>query len=539
MPTWRSLASKAAASADTSSDLWSTFKPLVGTMTMEKRLHVLKANGGLCHTLEDEMMITKTLNKYNSGGDDLQILLQLKNGGRYERQVMEDSKCVIGERSRFGYSCGTQPSEWVKLNEFSSTGLPQRYLLFCAGRQKTDASTLREIQDNLDKKQIVKEWTDLLNKIFEHHVETLVEDKFKDYKQGSDAMALFDTEWNELETTIQEGENNFDAQPRLTALGKQKDVILGLPAIFTAVCQAFTLLNSENEEEEKWCTTITASQQGFANDISRFCRGCYMAMMGAVVHEGGTTNVLSGKEIRLRAVLLLPGKILSLSAMRHKKLVLPGECFDPKKGKPDLVATFKEVQARGLGELKDRKNNCGKVPKGATKQDFYKLAFNESNADMKAALLKLNIERDEYEAAFEREIKFGPHMDPPPRPSTSKPKAKTVESSSKARPGKRLRENDKSNSTQSQRTPLGIKSNSTSKEEGSNQRTPLGTLKPNVMSFTPKGDVNELSLDLTPPKPQVNDDSSSDSADSDFEEEEDSEAQARRKSIPGTNGLEF
>ena len=79
---------------------------------MEKRLTNLARNGDTvrrkrCNT-------TRLSTKYNSGGDDLQVHLQLKGGGRYERQVMDDSKCVSGERSMFLHTAGTQPSEWCK-----------------------------------------------------------------------------------------------------------------------------------------------------------------------------------------------------------------------------------------------------------------------------------------------------------------------------------------------------------------------------------------------------------------------------------------
>ena len=47
------------------------FELLAGTSTMEKRMHDLNRNRGILMVLEDEMLMTKTLNKYNTGGDDM------------------------------------------------------------------------------------------------------------------------------------------------------------------------------------------------------------------------------------------------------------------------------------------------------------------------------------------------------------------------------------------------------------------------------------------------------------------------------------
>ena len=246
-----------------------------------------------------------------------------------------------------------------------------------------------------------------------------------------------------------------------------------MPAVFTAVNQGLHFVHGEKKEDDEWCTSITEDQQGFANHISQYTRNCYLTMMGGQVdEEDGTSQQLTGKMIRLRAAMLLPGRVISISALLHKKVNLGGERWTANaKAKNELLDMFQAAEKLGLGSLKKRSDEKKVKARGATKQDFHKATFEDSNDKLKTQFIRMNIDIEDYKAAFDRQDKYGSGADPIPRPSTTK--KELVE---KSRPPKRLRDADA--------TP----------------RKPLADLKPNTMIYTPPdpsaGGVSQLSLDL-------------------------------------------
>jgi hypothetical protein len=147
------------------------------------------------------------------------VHLQFKGGGRYERNVMDDSKCVVGERSMFVHTGGSQPVKWCKLVEqHQGTGLPQRYMVFVVERRTIDAENLREEQNKLDYDAIQKRWCQLLDGIFQVHSFTLLGSRnYVDYQHSDEALCVFNKEWNELESAIHTGSMNYEASHHVTA----------------------------------------------------------------------------------------------------------------------------------------------------------------------------------------------------------------------------------------------------------------------------------------------------------------------------------
>ena len=168
---------------------------------------------------------------------------------------MDDSKCVSGERSMFLHTAGTQPSEWCKfLNQYQGTGLPQRYMLFVVERRTTSAENLRTEQNKLDYNALQQRWTHLLLGIYVHAFTLVNTNAYVEYTHTEEALLIFNQEWDVLETAIQDGSKSVEASQHVTVLGKNKDVILILPAVLQAVTNFYAvgketfIINVENQQ---------------------------------------------------------------------------------------------------------------------------------------------------------------------------------------------------------------------------------------------------------------------------------------------------
>ena len=195
-------------------------------------------------------------------------------------------------------------------------------MLFVVERRTTSAENLRTEQNKLDYNALQQRWTHLLLGIYVHAFTLVNTNAYVEYTHTEEALLIFNQEWDVLETAIQDGSKSFEASQHVTVLGKNKDVILILPAVLQAVTNFYAV--------DKETFIINVENQQLAISLSRVTRAAYLTMAGTRLSKPAQKedDDLDEKQVcpLLLGLMQLNGKEFCMSKILTKKRVHP----DPK-----------------------------------------------------------------------------------------------------------------------------------------------------------------------------------------------------------------